>query len=621
MAIAIRGTATYATTGATTSASLSIAAPTGLAIGDVILIWAARAAASPVWAVTGFTAVTAASNTSISGQLLYRVADGSEGSTFNVTTVTARIFAAVCVAFSGVNNASPFDQLPSTSGQLNAASSSVASNSVTTTAVNDELVWIAAVDSATSGGTPDTLGVPSGFTASGAGSATSAAAAINAGVICGVAAQPTAGSIGSKSVADANINVALLVALQPALIANTITAKALPASSGLLVRSAGKKASILSTAASLLLNKVVSKRAVVSAAQFSYFPFFFPNVSSGPTIRSSAFKVVGKPEVASVTSLSKLTGKNVSKLLAAVSSSVTNSVKSLRRVVIDTIVSVVTAVPVKLKIVIIIATALSSSLISRSVGKIGSVLSNVIAQALTPSAKIQMLLVPAVVNSASSLARNVGKLALAPVNSAVNIVRSVFSNTVVAVVNGLRGSAIQVSTSKLATVTSLAYVAGSTLVKVLKIVASVASSSSMQRIASHVINVAASVVSVLTNSSGIFKSVLASAATQSGSAVVVLKTIATDVMEVLFITSSSIKRFVSATVDVISSSTSKATLSQILSAPVVSSMAVGRSLVKQALSQVITYSTNFLQSSVIPDIIVNVSNRVFTVLARLRGNK
>lgn len=260
MAIALRGSAQYANTGTTTLSSLSVNAPTGLVAGDVIIIWVARAAAAPTYTVSGFTSVTMSSNANISCQLFYRIATGSEGATFSITVATARTFAVACAAFSGVNNSTPFDPTPTTtSGQLNTSSLTVASNGVTTSAANDMMLWLGEVNSTGLGGTPATIGVPSGFTIQGAQSNTSSSG-MNTGIICATEVKATvSGAVtGNGSISPATINGALLLGLI-ASNSTSVSVKATPLSAGVMSRFTGKTYAAPTSSIISLPSKALSK--------------------------------------------------------------------------------------------------------------------------------------------------------------------------------------------------------------------------------------------------------------------------------------------------------------------------------------------------------------------------
>ena len=193
---------------------LSFTIPAGTAIGDLLVIWAfAGTSTALTWSATGWTAVTAVSGANGACQILYRVADGTEGSSVTVTCSVAEQWAGVIAGYYNTNPASLFDPAPS-SGQVNASSTTVAAASVTTVTGGDKLLWFGAID-AGSGGTPAVLTVPSGFTAEVAQVSTSAVSGTNAGVIYGDLTQVTAGATGAENgtAASAHANAGCLISI------------------------------------------------------------------------------------------------------------------------------------------------------------------------------------------------------------------------------------------------------------------------------------------------------------------------------------------------------------------------------------------------------------------------
>jgi hypothetical protein len=144
-AIAQRGTAT---TGTTSSTSLTISKPAGVVAGDVILVNIAQVgnnSSNPT--STGWTVVAGANlggGTARRGTVLYRVADGTEGSAFTFTLGSGTSGAVgSIVAFSGVDTsgATPFDVTP---GAILVANSSAAgADAITTASANAAVVMFA----------------------------------------------------------------------------------------------------------------------------------------------------------------------------------------------------------------------------------------------------------------------------------------------------------------------------------------------------------------------------------------------------------------------------------------------------------------------------------------------
>jgi hypothetical protein len=142
----ITGTAGAGSTAAV--ASQAVANPgwngTSTPAGLLILLWPAAQAASTTFTCTGFTAVTAATGQNTSAQLLYRTTDGSEGATFTVTPSASRLVGIAAIALDTTAAAnSGFDPaVPTSSGQLLAATgSSLPATGVTTASNSDLLIW------------------------------------------------------------------------------------------------------------------------------------------------------------------------------------------------------------------------------------------------------------------------------------------------------------------------------------------------------------------------------------------------------------------------------------------------------------------------------------------------
>ncbi|MEI7507975.1 MAG: GEVED domain-containing protein, partial [Flavobacterium sp.] len=147
------------TTAVSTTSTLTIAKPTGVVAGDVMIVNISQytsAANSTAPTATGWTKIvggqigTGTTGTKCYGAVLYRVADGSEGSTISFTLSNASKAIGNIVAFYGVDGtggvgvggtgSGPFD---GTTGSLTAAAgtgSSIAPASITTTAANSAVI-------------------------------------------------------------------------------------------------------------------------------------------------------------------------------------------------------------------------------------------------------------------------------------------------------------------------------------------------------------------------------------------------------------------------------------------------------------------------------------------------
>src|SRR5579875_3744211 len=150
MAVALRGTIQTTTAAYPGGTSLSISKPAGVVSGDVIVIWVLNSAGAAA-SCTGFTALN---STALDGEgLLWRTADGTEGSAFTLsfggTSTSGAV--AVCGAFSGAAGGSTFWD-PSTPAAAvathatNSSSPSIAGfeNNATeaTTTSGDMMLWL-----------------------------------------------------------------------------------------------------------------------------------------------------------------------------------------------------------------------------------------------------------------------------------------------------------------------------------------------------------------------------------------------------------------------------------------------------------------------------------------------
>jgi hypothetical protein len=135
----------------------------GVVAGDLILWWASSGYPYDHITCPGFTAVAPYSGGNITGQLLYRKADGTEGSTFTVTTTYSTTFSVIQATIAGPCAIEVI-------GALNAPGSGSANPSATGLTVagsNDLLLWFGAATGPTAStlnGTPVATTVPAGFT-------------------------------------------------------------------------------------------------------------------------------------------------------------------------------------------------------------------------------------------------------------------------------------------------------------------------------------------------------------------------------------------------------------------------------------------------------------------------
>lgn len=103
-------TATTANTGAAAAISLTVNKPAGTTAGDLLLTEIAinNGSSASITTLSGWTLLNRTNNTTVLGQAIYyRIADGSEGSTFT-WAFTSEFASIVCNAYTGVDNNNPF---------------------------------------------------------------------------------------------------------------------------------------------------------------------------------------------------------------------------------------------------------------------------------------------------------------------------------------------------------------------------------------------------------------------------------------------------------------------------------------------------------------------------------
>lgn len=152
-------------------------------------------------------------------QLLQRVADGTEGSSFTVTASAPAVFDAAITTITGENPVSYDDPQPSVSGVINTSSTTVAVPGVTTTTSGDILVWYgfssAPAQGAGTTSVPPPITLPTGFTRGAAQVNSTGVNIQNTGIVGGYKTQATAGPTGNEngSITAAQVNGGLLVAI------------------------------------------------------------------------------------------------------------------------------------------------------------------------------------------------------------------------------------------------------------------------------------------------------------------------------------------------------------------------------------------------------------------------
>ena len=210
----IRGLPQYYNSGSSgVGATFTVAKDASVQPGDAILVFMAWNGTGTNPAMTGFTSYTKTTN--VFGIALFsRVADGSEGSTFTVTFAAGFNVAAVCVAYRGSTGV--LDPVPANSGTITLASSAVHAPSITTSVVNDTMVWFGASRANGASAPTPALTVPRGLVQEGRQSSTTAAASANISVLLADALAQTAGATGDMD-GTASVAVstgAILLALQ-----------------------------------------------------------------------------------------------------------------------------------------------------------------------------------------------------------------------------------------------------------------------------------------------------------------------------------------------------------------------------------------------------------------------
>ncbi|HUL99755.1 MAG TPA: hypothetical protein VLU24_10180, partial [Mycobacterium sp.] len=214
-AIAQRSVATSAT--GSTGTTLTINKPAGVVAGDVMLVAIAKQGnTTAMTAPTGWTLIdgrSLAGSTSRFAAVMYRVADGTEGSSFAFALGGTGISSSsgAIVAFSGVNSVSPFDVAP---GTISVQASQVGVSATTITTVSDGAAVL--MFGMAAGSNP----TYSGWSTTSPGSLTElfdVGQAAGSSVGGAWAIKPTAGATGagSATLSGAERNGGILIALAP----------------------------------------------------------------------------------------------------------------------------------------------------------------------------------------------------------------------------------------------------------------------------------------------------------------------------------------------------------------------------------------------------------------------
>lgn len=205
--------------GNTTSASnITVTLNNAPSNNDLLLAYCTSSTTAITFSSTGWTAVTALSAT-VSGQFLYRVADGTEGTSVTYTINSGSHFQVAAVvgltgALTGTNSGMD-PSVPSTSGQSNASSTNLAAAGITTTTNGDMLVWFGAVVDGT--GVPPDVTPPTGFSSNVIDVAGSGSSIANVRIAVATMTQSSAGATGTETgtIASASASFGLLVGVSP----------------------------------------------------------------------------------------------------------------------------------------------------------------------------------------------------------------------------------------------------------------------------------------------------------------------------------------------------------------------------------------------------------------------
>ncbi len=202
--IVFRALASAATNGAT---SLAIMRPTGTVQGDVLLAEIQVRGAPTLTAPSGWAFVRSdTSGTTLRQAIYVHVAQASEPATYTWSFSASLAAGGVVSAYAGINATAPVD---STSGRVNASSTSIATNALSTTAADAAIVGFFGT------ATNASITPPTGMTEEGevANSGKQKAALESADLL-----QPLIGSTGVRTAtaSAAAVNIGQLVALRPA---------------------------------------------------------------------------------------------------------------------------------------------------------------------------------------------------------------------------------------------------------------------------------------------------------------------------------------------------------------------------------------------------------------------
>lgn len=289
--------AAIVTTGA---GALTLAVPAQpVAVGDLIVIWASCGFASMTWtSVPGdnLVAQTAISGNTMSSQCFSKIADASDvakaasSGSYVLTISASHCFNAAIAVIPVSSTAHPFDPSDTPgSGQTNAAALAVTAPSITTAVSGDMLLWLGSVRAA-SGGVPQAITLPAGYTVpSGVSQANSSGAGTaNVGILMGYTTQVAAGATGAVagSIGVANVNSGLLLGIKavpvaplPGVVNHIVVGAPTSSSFQVIARTSGATSCRLaySTSASMTSPSYISAQTPDSAG---YVRFTVPSLSA-----------------------------------------------------------------------------------------------------------------------------------------------------------------------------------------------------------------------------------------------------------------------------------------------------------------------------------------------------
>lgn len=201
--------------------SWSVTKQAGTAAGDWIFIYLFGCDYSTTVACSGFTAKE---DPNSFGVLLYRLADGTEGSSFTITGLGGSVVTSVIATVAGA--AATLDPATVSTPVSGGPSTSIPVSGVTLANSGDWLLWFGGNQNSFTG-PGQAITPPSGFTSR----ATNGAASANATVMLADNQSASAGATGTKTgtVGTATYYSGVMIGLTPAATGLTVTTTSLPA--------------------------------------------------------------------------------------------------------------------------------------------------------------------------------------------------------------------------------------------------------------------------------------------------------------------------------------------------------------------------------------------------------